>query len=173
MQQASLQTQSVSNSLSVLPLVMATLCYVRSGSKTLFMHRNKRPDDVHFGKYNGLGGKFEAGESPEECVMREVYEESGLRVSPQLRGIMTFPKFSKNRDWYCFLFTAESTSEAVKSDCPEGDLVWIENKKILNLELWAGDKIFLSWLDQPYFFSAKFNYEDGELLNHKVIFYER
>ena len=61
-------------------MILATLCYVRTGGKTLMMHRNKRPDDVHLGKYNGLGGKFEAGESPEECVIREVHERAGSRL---------------------------------------------------------------------------------------------
>lgn len=70
-------------------MILATLCYVRSEGKTLMMHRNKRPDDVHLGKYNGLGGKFEPGESPEECVKREVFEESNLTIVPHLRGVMT------------------------------------------------------------------------------------
>ena len=171
--QPSLLHQPIANSANAASTILATLCYVRSQGKTLFMHRNKRSDDVHFGKYNGLGGKFDAGESPEECVIREVYEESGLHVFPQMRGVMTFPKFSKSRDWLCFLFTAETESRNIKVDCPEGDLVWIDHDKIFDLELWPGDKIFLSWLDQPHFFSAKFNYENGELRDHKVTFYER
>lgn len=152
-------------------MILATLCYVRTGGKTLMMHRNKRPDDVHLGKYNGLGGKFEAGESPEECVVREVLEESGLTIRPQLRGVMTFPQFAKGRDWYCFLYTAAEFTGELRPDCPEGDLVWVPNAEVLSLPLWPGDKIFLSWLDQPKFFSGKFNYENGHLISHNVVFY--
>lgn len=153
-------------------MILATLCYVRSGGKTLMMHRNKRPDDVHFGKYNGLGGKFDPAESPEECIIREVREESNLTIEPQLRGVMTFPQFAKGHDWYCFLFTAEKYSGKLKPQCPEGDLVWIDNDKVLNLPLWPGDRIFLKWLEQPHFFSAKFTYQDGNLVSHEVHFYE-
>jgi len=152
-------------------MILATLCYVRHNGKTLMMHRNKRPDDVHYGKYNGLGGKFDAAESPEECVIREVFEESDLRIQPQLRGVMTFPQFAKGHDWYCFLFTADTFSGTPKKECPEGELVWIPNDEVLKLPLWPGDRIFLKWLDQPKFFSAKFTYENGELRKHEVQFY--
>lgn len=152
-------------------MILATLCYVRSNGRTLMMHRNKRPEDVHFGKYNGLGGKFEPGESPEECVMREVLEESNLQIRPTYKGIMTFPDFAKGHDWYCFLYTASDFSGELKPECPEGDLVWIEDDKVLDLPLWEGDKIFLKWLDKPGCFSAKFNYEGGVLKSHKVVFY--
>lgn len=153
-------------------MILATLCYVRVNGKTLMMHRNKRADDVHLGKYNGLGGKFEAGESPEECVIREVFEESSLTIQPRLRGVMTFPRFAKGQDWYCFLFTASEYSGVLRGDCPEGDLVWVANEKLLQLPLWQGDRIFLGWLDQPKFFSGKFVYEDGNLKDHSVVFYD-
>lgn len=153
-------------------MILATLCYVRANGQTLMMHRNKRADDVHFGKYNGLGGKFDAGESPEECVVREVMEESNLSIEPRLRGVMTFPQFAKGQDWYCFLYTAEKYSGDVKKECPEGDLVWVPDAEVLKLPLWPGDKIFLAWLDQPKFFSAKFTYEKGTLTGHTVKFYE-
>ena len=152
-------------------MILATLCYVQHGGKTLMMHRNKHPDDVHLGKYNGLGGKFEPGESPEECVVREVFEESNLRIVPQLRGVMTFPQFAKGHDWYCFLYTAQSFTGELRSDCPEGDLVWIPDSEVAGLPLWPGDRIFLAWLQQPKFFSAKFHYENGQLQGHEVIFY--
>jgi 8-oxo-dGTP diphosphatase len=152
-------------------MILATLCYVQTGGKTLMMHRNKRADDVHLGKYNGLGGKFEPGESPEECVVREVFEESNLRIKPRLRGVMTFPQFAKGHDWYCFLYTASEFEGDLKDDCPEGDLVWIENERVLQLPLWPGDRIFLEWLNQPKFFSAKFSYAGGELVSHSVQFY--
>lgn len=152
-------------------MILATLCYIKHNGKTLMMHRNKRPDDVHWGKYNGLGGKFAAGESPEECVVREVFEESNLRIVPRLRGFMSFPQFAKGKDWYCFLYTAEDFSGELKSDCAEGELVWVPDEKLLELPLWPGDRIFLGWLTQEKFFSAKFYYENGELVRHEVVFY--
>ena len=75
-------------------MINATLCYVKNGNKTLMLHRIKKENDIHEGKWNGLGGKMEAGETPEECVIREVREESGLQIqNPALRGVLTFPNF--------------------------------------------------------------------------------
>ncbi len=85
-------------------LKLATLCYVQRPGQTLMLHRVKRENDYHQGKWNGLGGKFEPGESPEECVVREVYEESGLVCrDPVLRGQITFPKFDAEADWYIWI----------------------------------------------------------------------
>ena len=111
------------------------------------------------------------GETPEECVVREVKEESGLDVvSPQLRGVMTFPKFKNDEDWFVFLFTAETFSGQLR-DCDEGRLEWISDDKIPELNLWEGDRLFMDWLNRDQFFSAKFLYENKKLINHKVVFY--
>jgi 8-oxo-dGTP diphosphatase len=150
---------------------LATLCYVKNNGKTLMLHRVKKENDMHMGKWNGLGGKFEAGETPEECVIREVKEESGLTIeNPRLRGTLTFPKFSKGEDWYAFVFTA-SEFEGELIDSSEGILEWIDDSEVLNLNTWEGDKIFLKWLEGDRFFSGKFVYEDGELTEHSVSFY--
>ncbi len=151
--------------------VLATLCYVRSGGRTLMLHRNKKPGDVHKGKWNGLGGKLEAGESPDECVVREVREEAGLELSdPCLRGVLTFPAFAKGEDWIVFVYTATSfTGEP--GDCPEGTLEWVADAKVPELNLWEGDRLFLPWLDGPRFFSAKFVYREGKLTGHDVSFH--
>lgn len=152
-------------------LRLATLCYLRQARKTLMVHRVKKENDMHAGKWNGLGGKLEPGETPEECAVREVFEESGLRmVNPTLKGLLTFPAFSEYEDWYAFVFVAyEFDGELV--DSPEGVLRWIDDKELLNLDLWPGDKIFLQWLDQPGFFSGKFVYRQGELFDYQVVFY--
>ncbi len=135
------------------------------------LHRVKKKNDIHEGKWNGLGGKLESGESPEECVIREVYEESGLIIkNPNLRGIMTFPKFDDIDDWLVFLYTAtDFNGDLIESN--EGVLKWINNNKILNLNLWEGDKIYLDWLNQDKFFSAKFIYKKRSLKDYNVIFY--
>jgi 8-oxo-dGTP diphosphatase len=151
---------------------LATLCYVRRQGETLMVHRVKKQNDVHQGKWNGLGGKMEPGETPEECVRREIWEESGLELDELvLKGFLTFPEFSKGEDWYAFVFTARS-DHGDFIDSPEGNLAWIENDKLTELELWEGDRIFFPWLDRPGFFSAKFIYKDGRLVEHSAILYE-
>jgi len=152
---------------------LATLCYVknREEKKTLMLHRIKKENDVHEGKWNGLGGKFEQGETPEECVIREIKEESGLTITnPQLKGFITFPLFDGVHDWYVFVFVAVKYSGDL-IDSNEGKLEWIPDEKITQLNLWDGDQIFLEWLDQDKFFSAKFFYEKKKLVKHEVSFY--
>lgn len=150
---------------------LATLCYVIDNDKTLMLHRIKKKNDVHEGKWNGLGGKFEHGETPEDCVIREIKEESGLLIkNPKLHGFITFPMFDGKKDWYVFLFTAREF-EGELIDSVEGKLEWIPNDKLLNLNLWEGDRIFIPWLLDDKFFSAKFVYENGKFIDHKVSFY--
>lgn len=152
---------------------LATVCYVidKNNNSTLMIHRVKKQNDYHEGKWNGLGGKFEHGESPEECAIREIEEESGLKVkSVIMKGFITFPMFDGKEDWYVFLFTANEFSGNL-IDSNEGNLAWIKNEKLTELNLWDGDKIFIPWLFQDGFFSAKFNYKDGKYLSHTVSFY--
>ena len=150
---------------------LATLCYVMNEDKILMLYRNKKENDYHEGKWNGLGGKFEQGETPEECAIREVYEESGLIVSnPIMKGHIAFPMFDGKDDWYVWLFVfKEFTGELI--DSPEGKLEWIPNNHLIDLNLWDGDKIFIPWLFENKCFSAKFIYENGKYVSHKVIFY--
>ncbi|OGR62488.1 MAG: DNA mismatch repair protein MutT [Elusimicrobia bacterium GWB2_63_22] len=147
---------------------LATLCYVKKNGRTLMLHRVKKPDDVHEGKWNGLGGKFEPGESPEECVIREIREEAGLRLrKPRLKGVLTFPDFTKQEDWYVFVFTAtQFTGRLI--DSPEGDLAWIPDRDLLKLNLWEGDKVFLPLLRRRGHFSGKFHYRGGRLAKYSV-----
>lgn len=147
---------------------LTTLCYIEKDDKILFLYRNKKKNDVHRGKYIGLGGKLEPGESPDECIIREVKEESGLEIKhPVLRGIMTFPMFDGVEDWYTFLYSAhEFAGEISESD--EGELYWVEKSDIERLDLWEGDRIFLDWMKNNEFFSAKFIYKDGKLQEYSV-----
>lgn len=136
------------------------------------IHRVKKPNDMHRGKWNGLGGKLEPGESPEDCVRREVEEESGLLVKKMwLKGFLSFPGFANDEDWYAFVFVVpEFEGQIIES--VEGDLEWIDNSDLFQLNLWEGDRIFLPWLDRPGIFSGKFVYKDGSLVEHSVCFYE-
>ena len=133
-------------------------------------HRNKKVNDIHEGKWNGLGGKVESGESPEECVIREVLEESGLSIrNPRLCGLLMFPKF-KGNDWYVFVFTANDfVGELIES--PEGKLEWIPDENMLDLNLWKSDHIFMPWIQEGKFFSAKFEYEGDEMREYNVVFH--
>jgi 8-oxo-dGTP diphosphatase len=150
---------------------LATLCYLRKDGKTLMIHRNKRPDDMHMGKWNGLGGKLEPGETPEECARRELLEESGMAVQNLIyKGLLTFPGFAHEEDWYTFVFVStELTGDLI--DPPEGSLQWIDDEVLLDLNLWEGDRIFLKWLEQPGVFSGKFVYKDGNFIEYSVTFY--
>lgn len=150
---------------------IATLCYCQTNGKTLMIHRVKKKNDMHEGKWNGLGGKLEPGETPEECVIREVKEESGLFIkNPMLKGLLTFPAFDGFDDWYVFMFVANEF-EGDLIDSAEGNLRWVDDSELLNLNVWEGDRIFLRWINKKGFFSAKFTYEKGKLLHHDVIFH--
>ena len=151
-------------------MLLATLCYVKHNSQTLMVYRNKKPNDIHRGKWNGLGGKFESGESPEECVTREALEESGLQIhNPKLHGLLMFPNF-KGDDWYVFAFTVcEFNGELI--DSPEGKLEWIPDEKLTSLNLWESDQIFFPWLEKNAFFSAKFIYRGDVMQDYEVNFY--
>jgi len=150
---------------------LATLCYVRRDGKTLMVHRIKKPNDMHQGKWNGLGGKLDPGETPEECAVREIYEESGLRVrNPALKGLLTFPGFANDEDWYAFVFVA-ADFDGELIDSPEGRLEWIADERLFDLDLWDGDRVFLRWLERPGFFSGKFVYKDGRFIDYQVVFY--
>ena len=150
---------------------LATLCYVMDNDKTLMLLRNKKENDYHEGKWNGLGGKLEQGETPEECAVREVYEESGLKVTdPIMKGLITFPLFDGIDDWYVFVFTFKKFSGNL-IDSPEGHLEWIQNNKLIDLNLWDGDKHFIPWLFENKCFSAKFIYEKGKYISHSVNFH--
>jgi len=151
--------------------IMATLCYIKKDNHTLMMHRIKKENDIHKDKWNGLGGKFIAGETPEECVIREVKEESGLEMTkPKLEGIISFPEFDGVNDWYVFVYTCRNFSGEL-TDSDEGKLEWIRDENLPDLPLWEGDKIFLQWLEKRLFFSAKFIYVDKKLIKHEVTFH--
>jgi 8-oxo-dGTP diphosphatase len=131
---------------------------------------NKKANDIHDGKWNGLGGKFEAGETPDECVVRDVLEESGLAIrNPKYCGLLVFTNF-KGNDWYVFVFTAaDFTGELI--DSPEGSLDWVPDEKLLDLNLWESDHIFFSWIEAGKIFSAKFEYDGDEMRSYNVVFH--
>ena len=150
---------------------LATLCYVKQNNKTLMIHRIKKVNDIHQGKWNGLGGKLEAGESPEQCIIREVKEECGLEIlQPRYHGLLVFVNF-KQDDWYVWVFSADRFSGELLGTSAEGNLEWVADENVSKLNLWPSDQIFLPWLKSEKIFSARFQYAGDEMLGHEVAFY--
>ena len=150
-----------------------TLCYLERGDEYLMLHRTKKENDENHDKWIGVGGKFKANESPEDCMRREIFEETGLCVSEyRYRGIVTFVSDIYETE-YMHLFTVTDwTGEA--RECDEGELAWIKKQKLFDLTLWQGDRIFLKLLQEDVpFFSLKLTYRGDELieavLNGKLI----
>ena len=146
-----------------------TLCYIQDGSRYLMLHRVKKKEDLNQGKWIGIGGKFEEGESPDDCLLREVREETGLTLTDYaLRGIVTFVSQRWETE-QMFLYTARGFTGQVQ-DCEEGVLAWQEISQIPKLPLWEGDKIFLDLLgkDAP-FFCLKLCYDEDDRLTEAVL----
>ena len=142
-----------------------TLCYIEKENKYLMLHRTSKKKDGNKDKWIGVGGHFEKGESPEDCLLREVKEETGLELtSYQFRGIVTFISDEWPDEYMC-LYTADKYTGDI-GNCDEGELVWVEKEKIMDLNIWEGDKIFLKLLmeNQP-FFSLKLEYKGDKLVN--------
>ena len=140
-----------------------TLCYVLHGDRVLMLHRTKKEKDINKDKWIGIGGKFLNRESPDECLLREAYEETGLTLTRwQCRGVVTF--LSDVEDEYMYLFTADCFEGDLK-ECDEGDLQWVSREFLNTLPKWEGDEIFLKllWENAP-FFLLKLRYEGDKLL---------
>ncbi len=147
---------------------LTTLCYIEQDGCYLMMHRIKKKQDVNQDKWVGIGGHFEAGESPEDCLLREVREETDLKLtSYALRGIVTFTLNGWGTE-YMFLYTADGY-EGTIGDCSEGVLEWVPKEEVLTLPIWEGDKIFFRLLNERReCFSLKLEYE-GDRLQRAVL----
>lgn len=145
-----------------------TVCYLERGTQYLLLHRTKKENDENAGKWIGVGGKCKENESPEDCMLREVREETGLSVTQhRLRGVITFVSDAWEGQ-YMYLFTASKWHGAL-TDCDEGELAWVERTDMLHLLLWEGDRIFLALLaEERPFFSLKLVYQ-GDSLQQAVL----
>ena len=141
-----------------------TLCYIQRGNQYLMLHRVKKENDLNHDKWVGVGGKFEPDESPDDCLRREVLEETGLTLTRyRCRGVVTF----LSAEWegeYMYLYTADGF-EGELADCDEGTLEWVDIDRVPELPLWAGDRIFFRLLrqDAPWF-SLKLRYAGDTLV---------
>lgn len=145
-----------------------TLCYIEKDGKYLMLHRIKKENDLNQDKWIGVGGKFEDKESPEECVIREALEETGLLLkSLEYKAIITFVSDIWETE-YMHLFVSKDFEGKVK-ECDEGVLEWVDKNEILNLPLWEGDKLFLDLMQKDVpFFSMKLVYEGDTLVEAKL-----
>lgn len=146
-----------------------TLCYIEHDGQYLMLHRTKKEHDASQGKWIGVGGKCEADESPDECMLREVKEEIGLAIDHwRYRGIVTFISDIWSCE-YMHLFTADSWTGEVR-DCDEGELQWIDKSNLFDLSLWEGDRIFLKLImdEKQPFFSLKLTYKGDELVDARL-----
>ena len=147
--------------------ILATLGFILSpdGKKTLLVHRNRRKNDHHFGKYNGLGGKLKPGEDIFQCLQREIYEEAGIRCEQAvLRGTINWQGFgSREEDWFGFIFRIHRFSGEPKTSNEEGDLEWKSLEDMGNLTMWEGDKYFLPLVfdSDPRIFHGHMPYQNG------------
>lgn len=151
--------------------INSTLCYIKKDEAYLMLLRNKKKNDLNEGKWIGVGGRFEEKESPEECLLREVKEETGLTLlNYTLNGIVTFVSNKWDTE-YMYLYTADQF-EGELIPCNEGTLQWIPIKEVMNLNLWEGDKIFLKLLtENAPFFTMKLQYEGDTLVSNKTTIY--
>lgn len=146
-------------------MLNTTLCYIEQNGCYLMLHRVKKENDLNHDKWIGVGGKFEDGESPEECVCREALEETGLTLHrPEYRGLVTFVSDRWETE-YMNLFVAKEFSGTL-TDCDEGTLEWVPKERVGQLPLWEGDHIFLRLLDEARpFFSLKLVYQGDTLVS--------
>lgn len=151
---------------------MTTLCYIENDEKYLMLHRVKKKEDINKNKWIGVGGHANEWESPEECLVREVKEETGLTLtSYKFRGIVTFISDECEAETMC-LFTADKFTGNI-IECDEGELKWVDKSEVPNLPTWEGDAVFLKLLleDEKRFFSLKLVYEGDKLKEKNIVFY--
>lgn len=153
-------------------MTITTLCYIENNEQYLMLHRTKKQNDINQGKWIGVGGHVENEESPEECLVREVKEETGLTLtSYRLRGLVSFINSECESELMCVFTADEYTGNLIT--CEEGDLQWIAKTQVPDLPTWEGDRVFLELLlsDEQRFFSIKLQYEGDRLVEKKINLY--
>ncbi|MGZ3688075.1 MAG: NUDIX hydrolase [Bdellovibrionota bacterium] len=149
--------------------IPAVLIYAREGSRVLMIHKSGRPGDFHHGKWNGIGGKFELDESPVEAAKRELFEEAEIDLDEENLaplGVLQFPNFKphKNEDWIVYVFVADLTpvqTTGMSKSCDEGELHWVPEAELMDLNLWPGDREFIPFVIRREPFVGSIWYHEG------------
>ena len=153
--------------------MITTLCYLEKENKYLMLHRTKKENDINKDKWLGVGGKLEKGETPEQCLIREVKEETGLDLIDYVHRSIVIFNYNDDESLDMYLYTSKNFSGEIQ-ECSEGDLKWIDKSEIYKLNLWEGDRIFLELLEKDApFFHLILNYENDNLLSSELKFVEK
>lgn len=148
-------------------MIITTMCYLKRNHQTLLLHRIKKENDINEGKWIGVGGKMESGESVEECMRREIFEETGYKAHTlSLHGFVVFRGLYYGQDEGMFVYDCEDFSGDM-IECNEGILAWIDDDKINELKMWEGDYHFFDWLKDNHFHSAKIVYQNDNVIEYK------
>ncbi len=148
-------------------MIITTMCYLKCNHQTLLLHRIKKENDINEGKWIGVGGKLESGESVEECIRREIFEETGyIARTLSLHGFVVFPGLYYGKDEGMFVYSCEDFSGDM-IECNEGVLEWINDEDISALRMWEGDYHFFDWMKDNHFHSAKIVYQNDHVIEYK------
>ncbi len=147
-------------------MIITTMCYLKQNHQTLLLHRIKKENDINEGKWIGVGGKLESGESVEECMRREIFEETGYQAHKLiLHGFVVFPGLYYGQDEGMFVYSCDDFCGDM-IECNEGVLEWIDDEKIPTLKMWEGDYHFFDWLKDSLFHSAKIVYQNDHVIEY-------
>ncbi len=160
--------------MSIFNMILTTHCYLRNNNQTLLLFRNKKKEDINKGKWIGVGGKMEAGETPDQCIRREIEEETHLKAhSLKYHGFVVFVGICNGEDEGMFVYSCDDFEGTLCDDCKEGQLAWIDNDKIPSLPMWEADYHFFEWLNDHYIHHARVVYdENSHLLSYSEDIYK-
>lgn len=146
--------------MSIYNMILTTHCYLRKNNQTLMLYRNKKEKDINKGKWIGVGGKLEQGETPDQCMRREIKEETGFSAHTlKYHGFIVFPGIYYGEDEGMFVYSCEDFSGELCTDCKEGVLEWIDDNQLSSLPMWEADSHFIEWMNDTHIHHALAMYD--------------
>ncbi len=154
--------------ISTYNMILTTIAYLKKDNHTLLLHRIKKEKDINKGKWIGVGGKLEKGESPEQCIRREIYEETHLNIHKlNYHGFVVFPGIYYGEDEGMFVFSSDDFSGELNLECNEGELKWVSDDLVMSLPMWEGDYHLFEWMKDNHIHNAKITYDDhGHVIDY-------